>query len=108
MNMADNLEYTLAVICYKYHYKLSEVLQLTFPQIEMLSRNLYKILKAEGGSDESGDKQKSTTDAQTNMNVLGHMRAYLEEKTGIKSFTIEEIREPLKTIKKYGLKKKEP
>lgn len=72
-------------------------MSLTIPQVKILEKYLYKICKAEAGQDEANEKEKH----KANRMAFGQTIKMLQEKTGRKEFTMQEMMNPAQTIKKY-------
>jgi len=93
-------------LCYKYGFKLDQVLNYTIPQIKILEMNLYKICKAEAGGEDTGSSAggEDTKNMANRLAFAGTIKM-LKEKTGRSEFTMAELNNPADTIKKHNLKK---
>ena len=86
---------TLLMLCYKYHFSLSEVLSFTMPQIELVKSNLELFCKMENGQEDKVNKEEDNT------KVFDETLKVLQRTTGRSSFTLEEVMNPAETLKKY-------
>ena len=117
MDILDQLEFDISILIYKYSFSLEEALHLTLPQLEILKRNLIKIVQMENGTDENG-KEIDTTNtsgsssgfhgmSKPQMNTFATEQAYkmLKEKTGRKTFSLMEVLNPMKALSDWEAKK---
>lgn len=92
---------------------MSEVLELTFPQMFFLEKNLVDILKAENGTDKEEKnvpvaERRVDSGVKSNTMVFQGIVKLLKEKTGRETFTMNEVDNWQQTLKKHEeMKKKE-
>ena len=90
----------IIALSYKYSMSLDDVVKLTWPQLKLFEENLILISKAESGEKSKEDQFKANEIAfDQNINML-------KKETGRDKFTLQEINNPLETIKKHREKKK--
>ena len=93
-------------MCYKFHFNLDEVLSFTQPQIQILQKNLQKILEAENPQENSKENSsKPSNEVVSQTYIFDCAVKDLKEKTGREQFTMAEVINKAETIKKYGIKK---
>lgn len=92
----------LLILCYKFHYSLNDVLDLTQPQVQILNKILFKILQAENPSTDSKDnKSEPVNNIEQNNLVMEETVKMLKKRTKRDTFTMEEVINPMMTIKKH-------
>ena len=102
----------IGMICYKYHYTIDYVLNLSFPQMLFLLDQLGIINKMENEPiekarnehlNQSNQSNQYISEIQQNTNVEEVIVKMLKEKTGKESFTMQEVMQPELTLRKYGI-----
>jgi hypothetical protein len=81
---------------------MAEVIAMTLPQLSMLEESLVKINEAEYPSKDKHSDQPNQSDAQANTLAIGATLKLLQDRTGRKTFSLQELNDPAGTIRKYG------